>query len=505
MAGGTGFIGRRVCAGLEAAGHEVRVLGRRASADIQVDVTRPLPPAVLRGCEVVVNLVGIKRAEGANTFQAAHLEAVRNLADAATHAGISRFIHVSVVDAGRDDTDPYMRTKGAAEAELRGRPLDLTILRPSVVYGPGDDMLSKLVEGIRLAPLFPVPHPTGALRPVDVEDVADAVVRCLARPRSIGRTYDVAGPESLDLAQLARRTAGALELPTVCPPVPRPLMMPAAALMEALPWDPPVTRSQLRMLGGGLGGDPANAARELDLQPRALEAPRIREVAGHVPVRLPSLRVITDAAHGDALRSAGTPAAVLGWLLPALLLIALFLPASWGPWARAGALNLPAALLVAVVMGPMLRRWVRATWRHAVAGLLAAVGLYAAGFVVTTGLDALVPGFAGDRSSIYQWREALEGPARLVALACIVLAEDLVWRGAVALPLMGRLGPIRGAVLGSLAFGAAHLTLGPPVLWFAAVAAGLFWNLLLARSRSLTTVFLAHLAWDLAVLELWPY
>lgn len=279
IAGGTGFIGRQLGSVLRASGHEVVVISRRRGADLRLDVTAPLPVDALAGCDAVVNLVGIKCPQGRNTFEAVHVDAPFNLARAARSAGARRLVHVSVVDAGRDPADPYMRTKGDGEDRVRREFSDATVVRPSVVYGPGDDMLFRLVRGIRWLPVFPVPHPVGPLRPVDVRDVGDAIAATLADPATAGRSYDVAGPESVTLPELAHRVAAALGRRIVCPRIPRALLLAAAAIAESLPWDPPITRSQARMLSAGLEGDPVAARVELGVQGRLLDTERIREVA----------------------------------------------------------------------------------------------------------------------------------------------------------------------------------------------------------------------------------
>ena len=116
-----------------------------------------VPPSALRGCDAVVNLVGIKREDGTQTFEAVHVEATRHLLEAAATPAIRRFVHVSVVCSRPDAASPYHDTKWRAEELVRASGLDVDDpASRRVIYGPGDDMVTHLVKMIRFAPVFPV-------------------------------------------------------------------------------------------------------------------------------------------------------------------------------------------------------------------------------------------------------------------------------------------------------------------------------------------------------------
>ena len=163
VAGGTGFVGRHVVEALRARGHSVIVLARgrrgvpRGAELVPCDLARePVPAGALRGCDAVVNLAGIKREDGTQTFEAVHVEATRRLLAACDTDGVRRFVHVSVVCSRPDARLAYHDTKWRAEEAVRASGLDFTILKPAVIYGPGDDMVTHLVRMIRFAALFPV-------------------------------------------------------------------------------------------------------------------------------------------------------------------------------------------------------------------------------------------------------------------------------------------------------------------------------------------------------------
>ena len=150
VVGGAGFLGRHVVAALEAAGYQARALSRRSG----FNALNPDSEA-FRGCAAVLNLAGIKREEHGQTFDSIHVALPQRLIEAMRQAGLRRLIHISVVVARPAPDLPYHDTKWKGEQVVRASGLDWTILRPGVIYGEGDDMLSHLVLMIRAASIFP--------------------------------------------------------------------------------------------------------------------------------------------------------------------------------------------------------------------------------------------------------------------------------------------------------------------------------------------------------------
>lgn len=514
VAGGSGFLGRHVVEALREAGHEVRVLARRVTPSMDregvehraIDVgAGPWSQEVLAGCEAVVNLVGIKAQRGGDDFERAHVGAVEHLVAACRAAEIERLVHVSVAQV-EDATGAYAVTKRQGEAAVRDSGLQVTVLRPGLIYGPGDDALRNLIRMIRLAPLVPVPRgATGPLPAIDVRDVATAVVEALRRPATVGASIDVVGPEALDLRGLVRRVADALELPTIIPPLPDVLARLGAAVMERLLADPLLSRSQLSMLTRGLPGDPNPAEVALGLRPRALCAERIRELAAGVPDLLPSVRLVTSIEHRAWLRERA--AAMRGWPLVLALALALMLGLPRvipSVWTRMALVNAGLVLVLGLTM--------RRAWAPLLRPSLAAVGLglgvaavfYGGAAAFMAGLRVVGPELAAQVGEVYAWSTLAPLPLQLALLPLIVFGEDFVWRGAFTLPLAARVGPVLGCLAAGTLFALAHLTTGPPLLALAALCMGTLWSMLAVRTRSLVPVVVCHLAWDLMVMFVRP-
>lgn len=495
VVGGTGFLGRHVVAALAAAGFEPRALSRRNG----FDALAPDPEA-LRGCVAVVNLAGIKREQGRQTFEAVHVELPRRLAAAMKVAGIRRLVHVSVVAAREAPDLPYHHSKWRGEGAVRESGLDWTLLRPGVIYGEGDDLLSHLLLMIRAAPVFPVVNDGSApMMPVDARDVARAVAAAVERPESVGREYAVVGPDRMTLRDVVARVAEAEGLPISIRGMPAGLMRIPVALMEATMRQPLSTRAQLAMLVEGLAGDPEPARRDLGVDPAPFAAERLRPLvegtARHAPF---TLRIFS--APRPAPETPASAAVVLAAL--AASFITLCFGAARDPW---GATALASGLLLAGALGMgSVRRRLRPTPFRVGAGLAAGAALWGLTSSATALARAVWPAWDGYVGQLLAWRGA-HGPAFLAGtLILIVAAEELLWRGVVTRFLMERTGRAGGIVLGAVLYAVAHLITLNPVLLAAALGLGLFWGWLYAATDDLVAPLICHLGWDVMVLFVAP-
>lgn len=222
--GGSGFVGRHVCAALAARGLRVRVPTRsreRAKFLTMLPTVEPVTADVhdaatlrelLRGCDAVINLVGVLHGgRGRESFSAAHTALARNLADACRAAGVRRVLHMSALNAAVDGPSEYLRSKGEAEAILRDSGLEVTVFRPSVIVGPEDRLLNTFAGMLKVFPAMIVPAGSAKFQPVFVGDVANAFATALERQDSIGKGYNLCGPKVytlLELAQFVARSTG---------------------------------------------------------------------------------------------------------------------------------------------------------------------------------------------------------------------------------------------------------------------------------------------------------
>lgn len=255
--GGTGFVGRHVCEKLQRAGWSVTVPTRRAAnaaavqhlprlTVIEADVHDPATLArLLPGHDAVVNLVAILHGSEA-AFERTHVELPRQIAAACLASGVRRLVHISALGVAEDGPAMYQRSKARGEALLRATAgLDLTVLRPSVIFGAGDRFLNLFAQLQAVFPVMPLAGAAARFQPVWVEDVASAVVSCLQDAATVGQTFDCAGPDVLTLTELVRLAGrhGSRARPVW--PLPMALGRLQALVMELAPGEPLMSRDNL--------------------------------------------------------------------------------------------------------------------------------------------------------------------------------------------------------------------------------------------------------------------
>jgi uncharacterized protein YbjT (DUF2867 family) len=258
ITGGTGFVGSALRQRL--AGSPMRILARhpdRAGQAPSAEIVRGnvLDPPSLRNAmedvDAVIHLVAIIAERGELTFDAIIRQGTTNVVTAAANAGVRRFIHVSTLGAQDNSAYPYLQAKWRSEAAVRSAPIDWTIARPSVMFGPGDGFITVLADLIRRAPIVPVVGDgTSKFQPVAIGDITDAIQRMLDDPGTIGKTYELGGGEIYTYEELIDLIAGHLGKSRPKVHLPVGLMKAAVALSRPLPsrLRPPVTKEQLRML-----------------------------------------------------------------------------------------------------------------------------------------------------------------------------------------------------------------------------------------------------------------
>jgi NADH dehydrogenase len=224
--GGSGFVGRHLVAGLARRGIRVAVPARRRenakhlfllpTVDVvEADIGAPGVLAQLaQGRDALINLVGILHGRrgrpderGPNNygpdFAHAHVEIAQAAVSACRSAGVKRLLHVSSIGASASAPSEYLRSKGVAEqAVLAADDLEVTVFRPSVVFGPEDLFLNRFAFLSRFSPVFAVPCPQARFQPVYVGDVAQALIAALGEPDSRGKSYGLCGPREYTLKEL---------------------------------------------------------------------------------------------------------------------------------------------------------------------------------------------------------------------------------------------------------------------------------------------------------------
>lgn len=263
--GGGGFIGRHAIRVLAERGWRIRAASRRP------DLAGHLQPlggvgqihavqanirddeSVLRaveGADAVVNLVAILAPSGRQTFEALHADGARRIATAARNAGASAFVHISAIGADPKSRSAYGRTKAEGEGAVLTAFPTAVILRPSLVFGPEDQLFNRFAALAQISPVLPsIGGGRTRFQPVYVGDVAEAIANALDGRAKPGAVYELGGPEVVTFREILQKTLAYSGRRRCLLPLPFALAKLQAALTKPLPAGlRPLTVDQVRLL-----------------------------------------------------------------------------------------------------------------------------------------------------------------------------------------------------------------------------------------------------------------
>ncbi|MBF6570000.1 MAG: NAD(P)H-binding protein [Candidatus Binataceae bacterium] len=252
IAGGSGFIGAAIARRLAHAGHLVRILTRNPdrvrdrfdfpNVDLfRADVTDPSSLRIpLAGAHAIIDTVQfdgypVENHRRGLTFERIDFGGTNALLDACDDQRIQRFIYVSGAAADAYSPHPGFRAKGNAERSIRNSGLPFTIFRPSLVYGPGDRVLTMFARILKLSPVFVMPGSgQQKLQPVLVNDLAQCVELALGG-RGLNGSFEIGGPDPLTFDALIKLMMEVTKRHRAVVHAPAALMNITGAIAESLP------------------------------------------------------------------------------------------------------------------------------------------------------------------------------------------------------------------------------------------------------------------------------
>jgi len=291
--GGSGFVGQAIVRALAQQGYLLRVAARRielaepvkTAGDVgQIALMRAnlrVPSSVARAIastDAVVNATGIAFQRGPQRYQSVHVEGAKTVADACRAFGVKRLIHISGIGADqRSSKNRYIQSKVAAEDAIVAGFAEATILRPSVVFGPGDAMFNRLAEIAARAPFLPVVGDGAArLQPVFVGDIGQAAAAVLARPDTARSVFELGGPRVYSYREIAALVLREIDRSKPIVGVPAPLMKLAAFFAQQVALVglvPPITTDQVELMAhDNIVRPGALSLAALGIRPTAAEA-----------------------------------------------------------------------------------------------------------------------------------------------------------------------------------------------------------------------------------------
>ena len=217
--GGAGFVGTSLVAKLDQEGYQIKVLTRRREAskhlillpNVQVTECNIMDNHALKealhGSDAVINLIGILHESGNATFEAMHHQLPRRVAQMCEELGISRLLHMSALQANQHAPSQYLRSKATGEAAINefSKKLDITIFKPSVIFGRDDKFLNLFANLVRFLPVIFLAKPDAKFQPIWVEDVTQCFVNALNNTATYGKSYDLGGPTIYTLRELIQK------------------------------------------------------------------------------------------------------------------------------------------------------------------------------------------------------------------------------------------------------------------------------------------------------------
>jgi nucleoside-diphosphate-sugar epimerase len=301
ITGAAGFLGVHLLRGFEARGMRVlplvRLVADRSPAGARALDSALADSSVLRGLDVVVHAAAVRHRHGvdAAAYRVSNVELVQRAMRASAEACVRRFVFISSVGVYGFPTrlpvteqHPYApRTLYAAtkvEAEMRARraarelKLELCIVRPTIVYGPGDrnGMLDKMAAMIRGSTYRIVGSGDNVLHHTYVDDIVEGVWLAATRAEAAGQDFILAGPETTTLGALSESVAEAVGRKLPRRHVPGGIARAVATVVDIAAYrglaftvrEPPINHEKLDVMTLPLYFDGAKARRLLGFSPR---------------------------------------------------------------------------------------------------------------------------------------------------------------------------------------------------------------------------------------------
>lgn len=292
--GGSGFVGRQVARLMAKEGWRVRIAVRRPDealfARTYGAVGQVVPVlcnirdemsvrAALSDADAAVNCVNILQPQGKSTFKAVFEEGARNIARLSAEMGVARLVHISGLGMDVTSASAYVAAKSRGEAEVLAARPDAVVLRPSVIFGAGDNFYSRFAGLSRLGPVMPIVGGRTRVQPVFVEDVARAALLGASGQAGPG-IYELGGPQVLSVREVAEQVLAAVNRRRLVVNMPFPLARIGATALDmaqvvtgGLFTNSALSRDQLALLRQDNVVSPgARGLADMGIQPTAVPA-----------------------------------------------------------------------------------------------------------------------------------------------------------------------------------------------------------------------------------------
>lgn len=265
LLGGSGFIGSNIVKEIASTGVRIKVVSRNASACgelrvcgyvgqialVDADITneKELEKAI-KGSDYVVNLIGILFEKGKRTFEKMHVDVAEKVAKLCSKHKVKKLIHFSALGCDKAVTSKYAKTKLKGEEVVKTNYAGATILRPSVVFGAGDNFTNLINWMSKISPVIPlIGGGHTVFQPIYVGDLANIIASILndSSKKHLGKTYELGGPTKISFKDVALKVLKISGKRRILVPVPFFWANIKAFFLEFMP-QPLLTRDHVELL-----------------------------------------------------------------------------------------------------------------------------------------------------------------------------------------------------------------------------------------------------------------
>ena len=260
--GGSGFVGKSITQNLLASGARVVVLTRNSNKIKSLKVSGypgqleiisgnifedGLLELLIEDKYAVINLCGILYEKNKDEFYTIHNFLPNMISKLCNKFSIKKFIHISALGVSKDSSSKYSLTKALGEENIKKNFKSSVILRPSIIYGKGDNFFGLFSKISKFAPFIPIIGPNTLFQPVYVNDVSLAIIESLKINENKSKTFNICGPKQYSFLQLIEILLSLLNRKRVLIKVNPKLMMLPGLFLQNLP-NPPFTYDQMKLL-----------------------------------------------------------------------------------------------------------------------------------------------------------------------------------------------------------------------------------------------------------------
>ena len=264
LLGGSGFLAKYCISELLKDGHKVIVVCRNPYLAGDLRMMGPLDQLdicsgniankdsiepFIRRSDIVINLVGILyESRGNQTFQNCHTLGAKNIAELSKKYDVERLIHFSSIGADVDSESKYQKSKGLGEKHITEIFPDSTIIRPSIVFGPGDGFFSVQARLLKMLPVIPLfGGGNNCFQCVYVKDLAYGLIKIIELEKTKGQIFEFGGPDILSMKEIYKLIMNTLNIKRLLFPMPLSIAAMMGTIMQYLP-SPIITYDQVKLL-----------------------------------------------------------------------------------------------------------------------------------------------------------------------------------------------------------------------------------------------------------------